>query len=149
MEKLLRKQASKQASKPDVRRVGRGLIDGPGSRAMKLVDETVAPVVHAGTVDETKAARRKTFPESGGAYPGLTSKRCLGACNKPLSGRLPKRRHVPWRHTPAFLNTSLVLPKALLQDRRACLLLYFRPSHLATPYRRRRGCHSPRYPHPA
>jgi len=108
---------------------------------MKLVDEAVAPVVHVRTVDETKAARRKAFPESGGAYPGLSSKRCLGACNKPLSGRLPKRRHVRWRHPLAFLNTSPVLPKALLQAGA--------PACCFTSARRRRGCHSPRYPHPA
>lgn len=108
---------------------------------MKLVDEAVAPVVHAGTIDETKVARRKASPESGGAYPGLTSKWCLWTYDK--------RTRVRWRQASAFLYASLILPKPLLQDRRACLLPYFRPSHPATPYRRHRGCHSPRYPHPA
>ena len=107
---------------------------------MKLVDEAVAPVVHAGTIDETKAARRKASPESGGAYPGLTSKWCLWTYDK--------RTRVRWRQPPAFPNTSPVLPKALLQGGYACLLFYFRPSHLPIPYRRHRACLSPRYPHP-
>ncbi len=38
---------------------------------MKLMDEAVALVVHAGTIDATKAARRKVFPESGGTNAGL------------------------------------------------------------------------------
>lgn len=116
---------------------------------MKLSDEDVAALARAIGIDAQEIARRKAFPESREACAGLTSKWCLGTCNKPRSGWLSKHRHVRWRHPPAFLNTSLVLPKALLQGGHACPLFYFRPSHPATPYRRHRACLSPRYPHPA
>ncbi len=75
MEKLLRKQASKQASKPDLHRLSCGFIDGSGKRAMKLSDEVVAAFVRAGTtrrqspsarafleLDKRTAARRSRAP---------------------------------------------------------------------------------------
>jgi len=89
---------------------------------MKLVDEAVVLVVHAGAIDETKAARRKASPESRGVYAGLMPKWYLRY--KPRSGWLPKHMRVRWRHPLAFLNTSIVVPKALLQDRRACPLFF-------------------------
>lgn len=54
---------------------------------MKLVDESVVLVVRAGAIDETKAARRKASPESGGDYAGLVPKWHLRY--KPRSGWLP------------------------------------------------------------
>jgi len=64
MEKLLRKQASKQASKPDLYRLSRGFIDGSGKRAMKLSDEAVTAFAQVIGNDAQAVAKRKGIPEA-------------------------------------------------------------------------------------
>jgi len=144
----LRKQASKQASKPDVRRDGHVFIDGPGSHPpMKLSDEAVALVDLRGS-DEANAVRRKAFLESGKAYAGLTSGRYLVTSNKSRAGGLPRRRYALWRHSQVFIGASPVLRKSLLQgEQRASP--HSPSSHLLTPDRCHYAGYQRRHPHPA
>lgn len=80
MEKILRKQASKQAS-PDLHRIGRVFIDVRGRRAMTLSIEAATAITRDIGINAAKIARRKAFAIFRCANAEPASKRHEGTCN--------------------------------------------------------------------
>ena len=93
------KQASKQASKPDLYRLSRGFIDGSGKQAMKLSDEMVAVFARVIGNDAQAIAKGKGIPEARQTYGWLGAHERLrgaGSLFTPGSSRSRgTRRFVP------------------------------------------------------
>ena len=81
MEQILRKQASKQASKPDLYRLSRGFIDASGKRAMKLSDEALAAFARVIGNDAQASAKRKGIPDARQTYGWLGAHERLRGAN--------------------------------------------------------------------